>query len=203
MQLRPITAHSVQTKWGQLRLGQTTTTTTILRLTRFCPGQPGGASTRRNIHPLTPIVVINHPLSASSIYYDPWHPPCSIYVPHSLFPQYLFKFSLVYLLRHLIKHTLAVFLKLCPAFVCFSDIGMCWHQDAIVGLNDMLNSRRRLFPQPSITLVSCGWAWLLRTKQITDLNNKHKRTNKLLYTLHLGLNDTIWCNCCDLLIRIC
>jgi len=25
-------------------------------------------------HSLTPIVIINHPLSASSIYYDPWHP---------------------------------------------------------------------------------------------------------------------------------
>jgi len=31
-------------------------------------------------------LVINHPLSASSIYYDPWHPPCSIYMPDSLFP---------------------------------------------------------------------------------------------------------------------
>jgi len=43
--------------------------------------QPRWAGTRRDIHPLTPIVVISHPLSASSIYYDPWHPPCSIYVP--------------------------------------------------------------------------------------------------------------------------
>jgi len=30
--------------------------------------------------------------------YNPWHPPCSIYVPYSLFPQSLSKFSLVYLL---------------------------------------------------------------------------------------------------------
>ena len=34
----------------------------------FCPGLPGWASTRRNIHPLTPILIINHPLSTSSIY---------------------------------------------------------------------------------------------------------------------------------------
>jgi len=48
-----------------------------------------------------PTVVINHSLSASFIYYNPWHPLCSIYVPDSLFPQSLFKFSLVYLLaRH-------------------------------------------------------------------------------------------------------
>jgi len=72
--------------------------TAVLRLFGFCPGQPGWAGTRRNIHPLTLIMVINHPLSASSIYYDPWHPPCSIYMPGSLFPQSLFKFSLVSLL---------------------------------------------------------------------------------------------------------
>jgi len=34
-----------------------------------------------------PIMVINHPLSAFSVYYDPWHPPCSIYVPDSLFAE--------------------------------------------------------------------------------------------------------------------
>jgi len=41
----------------------THTHTTILRLSGFCLVQPRSASTRRNIHPLTPIVVINHPLS--------------------------------------------------------------------------------------------------------------------------------------------
>jgi len=51
---------------------------------------------QKNHSPLTPIMVINDPLSASSIYYDPWHPLCSIYMPDS-FPQSLFKFSLVYL----------------------------------------------------------------------------------------------------------
>jgi len=67
----------------------TTTTTTTpfygsLYLVRDNPGDPVPA---RSIHPLTPIVVINHSLSAPSIYYDPWHPPCSIYVPNSLFAQ--------------------------------------------------------------------------------------------------------------------
>jgi len=70
------------------------TSTTILWLSGLCSGQPGC----RNIHPLTSIMVINHSLSASSIFYDPRHPPCSIYVPDSLFPQPLSKFSLVYLL---------------------------------------------------------------------------------------------------------
>jgi len=76
----------------------TTTTITILRLSGLCSGQPGWASTRRNIHPLTSLVVINHPLSASSIFYTLWHPSCSVYVLDSLFPQSLSKFSLVYLL---------------------------------------------------------------------------------------------------------
>jgi len=69
----------------------THTHTTVLRLYGFCPGQPRWAGTRRNIHPLTPIMVISHPLSASSIYHDPWHPACSIYMPDSLFPQSLSK----------------------------------------------------------------------------------------------------------------
>ena len=38
-----------------------------------------------------------HSLSASSIYCDPWHPPCTIYVTHSLFAP-LSKSSLVYCL---------------------------------------------------------------------------------------------------------
>ena len=41
------------------------------RLTAFGPGLPGWASTRRNTHPLTRILVIGHPLLISSIYYDP------------------------------------------------------------------------------------------------------------------------------------
>jgi len=67
----------------------THTHTTVLRPYGFCLGQPGWVGTRRNIHPLTPIMVINHPLPASSIYYDLWHPPCSIHGPDSLFPQSL------------------------------------------------------------------------------------------------------------------
>ena len=35
------------------------------------PELPGWAGTSRNTRPLTPILVIGHPLSTSSIYYDP------------------------------------------------------------------------------------------------------------------------------------
>jgi len=66
--------------------------------TAFCLGLPGWAGTRRNIHPLTPILIIKHPLSTSSIYYDPQHPPCSIYMLDSSFPQPLSRLSLIYLL---------------------------------------------------------------------------------------------------------
>ena len=75
----------------------THTHTTILWLSRFCLGLPRWDGTRRNIHPLTPIIIISHPLPASSIYCDPWHPPCSIYGPDSLFAQPVSKSSLVYL----------------------------------------------------------------------------------------------------------
>ena len=68
------------------------------RLTAFCPGLPGQTGTRRNIHPLTPILIIGHPLSFSSIYNDPWHPPCSVYELDSALRQPLSRSSLVFLL---------------------------------------------------------------------------------------------------------
>jgi len=40
------------------------------RFMALCPGLPGWASTRRNIHPSTILIIIQS-LSASSIYYDP------------------------------------------------------------------------------------------------------------------------------------
>jgi len=87
------TAHSYRSTQNQTIVFQQCTnlhlkktyTHNRLWLYEFCPGQPGWPSTRRNIQPLTPIVVISHSLSASSIYYDTWHPPCSIHVPDSLF----------------------------------------------------------------------------------------------------------------------
>ena len=74
----------------------------------LCPGQPGWAGTRRNIHLLTSILIINHPLSATAIYCNSQHPPCSIYVHNNLFAQSLSKFSLVYPFvwhLHFILHT--------------------------------------------------------------------------------------------------
>jgi len=67
-------------------------------LMALCPGLPGWAGTRRNICPLTPILIIKHPLSTSSTYYDPYHPSCSIYMLNSPFLQPLSWSSLVYLL---------------------------------------------------------------------------------------------------------
>ena len=89
------------------------THTTVLQLSGFCPGQPGWAATRRNIHPLTPIMVISQPLSASTIYSEPWHPPCSIYVPESVFPQSLTQFSswpgTLHFILHKLLHPIIVF----------------------------------------------------------------------------------------------
>jgi len=71
---------------------------------------------KKNIHPLTPIMVINHPLSAFSIYYYPWHPPCSIYVSDSLFPQSLPSFlwstswsGTLHFILHTFLHLIIVF----------------------------------------------------------------------------------------------
>ena len=83
--------------------------------TALCPGLPRWAGTRRNIHPLTPILVINHHLSSSSIYYNPWHFLCSIYVPDSLFPlspSFLWSTSwpgTLHFILHTFLHSIIVF----------------------------------------------------------------------------------------------
>jgi len=111
------------------RYGYTHTHTTILRLCGFCPGQPGWAGTRRNILPLTLIVVINHPyllfpsttihgilpiqsscftvfpqsLSKSSlVYLLAWHPP--LHTPYISSPSHYLLFSII---------TAAVYLTVC------------------------------------------------------------------------------------------
>jgi len=71
----------------------THTHTTVLQLSGFCPGKRGWAATRRNIHPLTPIVYCGHQSSpsTSSIQHNPWHPPCPNHAPDSPSPQSLSK----------------------------------------------------------------------------------------------------------------
>ena len=75
----------------------------------ICPGRPRWAGTRWNIHPLTPIMVINHTLSASSIYYNPWYPPCSIYVPGSLVMLYYTSLLFVCWFWLYFKHVASLF----------------------------------------------------------------------------------------------
>jgi len=112
------------------------THTTILWLSGFVrhnPGEPIPEETF-NIHPLTSIVVINHPLSASSIYYNPWHTLRSIYVPDSLFPQYLSKFSLVYLLawNPPLNHNGMIIMKLAQLAFANHESGIGYMQDTTV-----------------------------------------------------------------------
>jgi len=79
------------------------------------PG-PGWAGTRRNIHPLTPIVVISHPLSDSSIYYDhgilPVQFTCLTFFFHNLSPSFLWSTSwpgTLNFIIHTLFHPIIVF----------------------------------------------------------------------------------------------
>jgi len=78
-------------------LSHNNTTTHNNRFTALCPGLPGWASTRRNTHTPTILIIIQS-LSASSIYHNPKHPPGSNYVLSNLFVQPVSMSSLVYLL---------------------------------------------------------------------------------------------------------
>ena len=71
--------------WGQkpplveffvlVRQWQCNAQNTHNRLTALCPGLPRSAGTRRNIHPLTPILFIRYPLSTSSRTHTHTHTP--------------------------------------------------------------------------------------------------------------------------------
>jgi len=146
----------------------------------------GSQYPRRNIHPLTPIMVINQPLSASSISYDPWQPLCSIYVPGSLFPQSLSKFSLVYLLAwHPPLHTPYIsspnqssFRSTCPyhhnLFCCSTEImssNPSFYLNPLLGT--LSNSYGQLMPLP-LTNSCCSKSrlvlpfWCRLTRVILD-----------------------------------
>jgi len=86
-------------------------------------------------------MVINHPLSASSIYYDPWHLLCSVYMPDSLFPQSLSKFYSVSLLAwnpplHTFLHTVI--------FAAHAHTIATWHCTDILALQQFYFSRFEL-----------------------------------------------------------
>ena len=179
------------------------THTTVLRLYGLCPGQPGWASTKRNIHPVTPIVIINCPLSVSSIYYDPWYPPCSIHVPHSLFPQSLSKFFFVCLLAwHPPLHTPYIFFtqslsslhNTCPhhrnLFRCSAKI---MPSNLIHSLNPLLGILSCIFtPHIHLTiLISARWSatsFSVMTGQVSHPCNILLHTQPL-YNLPLTFND--------------
>ena len=67
------------------------TTTVLWPFVRDYLGEPVPEETLT--HPPTILIIIQS-LSASSIYHDPWHPPCSNYVLRNLFAQPLFMSSL-------------------------------------------------------------------------------------------------------------
>jgi len=109
----------------------------------------------QNKHSPTHIyVVINHPLFASSIYYDPWHPPSSIYVPDSLFPQSLFKFSLVYFLAwH--SHT-SYFIHSLPNHCLLFAAHAHKHHNLFCCSTKIMSSNPSLFVKPLLGTLSCS-----------------------------------------------
>ena len=107
-----LTSHNIDQVLGMTAMPKTTYLHTHNHLTTLCPGLPGWAGTRRNIHPLTPILIIGHPLSTFSIYWDPLHPLCSVYVLDSLSPGPLWSSSwsgTLYFILQAFLHAIIIF----------------------------------------------------------------------------------------------
>jgi len=100
------------------------------RFTSLCPGLPGWAGTSRNIHPPTILIIIQY-LSASSIYHDPQHPPCSYYVLDNLFAQPLSMSFFSSYSIHFFTQSVSSFTNTCPYhrdMFCCSINRAHWHQ---------------------------------------------------------------------------
>jgi len=95
-------------------------------LTALCLGLPGLASTRRNIHPLTPVLIFKHPLSTSFIYYDQYTWLTVLF--HNLSPGPLWSSSwsgTLYFMLYTFFHQIIIFLFTTHAitmFCCSTEI---------------------------------------------------------------------------------
>jgi len=99
-------------------------------------------------------MLINCPLSALSIYYDPWHPLCSINVPDSLFPQSLQVFfglplglapSTSYSI-HFFTQSLSSFRNTCP-----------YHRNLYHCSTEIMSSNPSLSLNPLLGILSCSF----------------------------------------------
>jgi len=109
------THHGELCRYMFIKLHDTHTHTTILWLCGFCPGKPRWAGTRRNIHPLTPIVVIKYPyLPCPSMIHGilPTQSTCFTFFFHNLSPSFLWSTSwpgTLHFILHTFLHPIIVF----------------------------------------------------------------------------------------------
>jgi len=100
------------------------------------------------------LIPFSHPLSVSSIYYDPWHPSCSIYMHDSLFAQslsqVLFGLPLGLVLFtsysiHLFIQSLSSFHNTCP-----------YHRNPFCCSTEIMSSNSTLSLNPLLGTLSCS-----------------------------------------------
>jgi len=185
-------------------IATTTTTTTILRLSGLCPGQLSWDGMRRNIHPLTHVLVIKHPLSDSSIYYDQYillvQFACLTVFFHNLCPSFLWSTPLGLALSssysiHFFTQSLSSFRSTCPyhrnLFCCSSKI---MSSNPSLFLNPLLGTLSfSLMPHIHLTILisaSGSATWFSSLMGQVLLPCCILLHTQLLYNLPLTINDT-------------
>ena len=143
--------------------------TTILWLYGFCSGQPRWAGTRRKIHPLTIIVVINHPylLPPSTTIRGilPIQSTCLTVFIHNLSPSFLWSTSWPGTL-HFILHFLH------PIIVFFSQ-HMPNYRNLFCCSTKIMTSNPSLSLNPLLGILSCSFK-----PHITVIQSKQQNIQK-------------------------
>jgi len=151
----------------------------------------------------THILINNHALSASSIYYDPYHPPCSIYMLDSLFVQLLSKFSLVYFLVwnpplhtpyiSLPNHCLLFATDAYTVTTCFAVIPrLCC---PFLSLSQLYLELHLL---PYSTHITCSYKLLCVNSSTAVVNGMHAQAVSVRVRDHVSIKRCRYCHwiCC-------
>jgi len=154
------------------------------------------------MHPLTPILIIGHPLSPSSIYNYLWHPLCSVYELDSPLGQPLSRSSLALggpstsYSMHFFTQSPSSFRSTCPyqcsLFCCNTSDTVCHLY--LVSLSSLLGSLSFNFnathsPDHShLCLLKCHHIFFPYRPGLTSM--QHAASTQLLYNLPLIIKDT-------------
>jgi len=172
----------------------TYTHTTILQLCVFCPGQPGWAGIRRNIHPLT-LIVVNHPylLSPSTTIHGilPIQSTCFTVFFHNLSPSFLWSASwpgTLHFILHTFFHPIIIATHAHTIATCFTVVPRLCNLN-LVSLSTLYSELYLVTSHHTHDLCVKSWKYF-RTDSISLNSVYHSLSDDIVrFKIEVGLEE--------------